>query len=428
MSGGMRKAAIFLSGLDWKTTDVLLKRLPEEEARAVRQEMITVRRISREEIHTAARQFLLETKTVGGVPRSQTPDNSQKTIISGADADVVEFSSNVSASITASAYRVHDSFDSTSVRLENITEQEPKREDRFDAENLTQQNLIQQEESRETESETPPKRFEELERMTPFDAAVFLAAESEQLIAVVLSQLTPQCSRDVLACFERSLKRDVIRRLAKLGETDEMILDEIDFVLKSRLTQEFEEKNKFKPGLALLEQILQTAENESANGVDDGVCNDILLGLNEIEEEERGGYQETDEPEYQNDRDDSIYGEETYDAPLIAFERLALLDDFDLAVLFRGQNSDLTLCALSACDPIFADRVISQFPVYEQITLREMMRQTFSSSPEEQMYSQECILQGALQLIREGIIADVTGAIPPTQFVDPFSQTIDYAA
>ncbi|MDR1385444.1 MAG: hypothetical protein LBJ67_16590 [Planctomycetaceae bacterium] len=417
---GIRKAAIFLNGLDWETANTLLKRLPTEEACAVRQEMVAVQRISREEIHTAVRQFLLDTKNNGKISRSQPPDNSHKTVISGSDSDFVEFSSNVSAatmvssSAISTAYHIHDpSSDSPSAQLENLVEPETKHADNFDAENQPpQQTIIQQNEPNETMPETCPKRFDELERMTPFDAAVFLAAESEQLIAVVLSQLTPQCSRGVLACFEQSLKRDVIRRLAKLDETDETILDEIDFVLKQRLTQEFEEKNKFKPGLALLEQILQSAENESANDVDNSVYNDILLGLNEIEAEERNGYQEMEEPEYQDYQDNSIYGEdpiETYNIPLITFEHLALLDDFDLGVLFRGQNSDLMIRALSACDPIFIDRVLSQFPVYEQITFREMIRQTFSISPEEQTYSQECILQGALQLIQEGIIADVIG-------------------
>jgi len=230
------------------------------------------------------------------------------------------------------------------------------------------------------EQEPEPRRFDYLERRSAFDTAAFLAEEGEQLIAVVLSQLTPRYSGDVLACFEQSLKRDLIRRLAKLDAPDETILDEIDAVLKDRLKREVEDLPKSKPGLALLEQILQVVENE----LDNDLGNDIILGLNEIDQEEQEAayYEQCDEyVDAWSDANDIPYPAEdernhARTMEEITLEDLEQLDDHELIAFFREQDRNgMVETLLASGDAYFVERVLGLFPVYEQVSLREMLRQ-----------------------------------------------------
>jgi len=361
---GIRKAAVFLNGLDRETAGMLLKRLPAEESRAIRREMVAVEGISPSEINKTVRQFLKDTGVVWPEYRhdkSNTPKkpvNTQegithKTVFSADGVDRFELTSRAEhvdhEDVTYPAAHVvpHDECE-VKVPVESETE-----------------SPIAEPAVAETPAEPQPRRFDYLERRSAFDTAVFLAEESGQLIAVVLSQLTPRYSGDMLACFEQSLKRDLIRRLAKLDAMDETILDEIDEVLKDRLKREVEDCPKSKPGLALLEQILQVVENELNNDI----SNDIISGLNEIdlEEQQAAYYEQCDEylPAYDTYESDSEYIDTSSE-----FEDWGMLDDHELGELFRSMDRDVVVQTLLSGDAYFVERVLGLFPVYEQITLR----------------------------------------------------------
>ena len=293
---GIRKAALFLNGLDREAAGILLKRLPAEEARAIRREMIAVEGISPSEINKTVRQFLKDTEYVWPAPLTETGrhdtsiaskmnatvpgDHQHITVISGDGIDSLELSGqtdHANATYHATCESINIERDATTTVETPVSTAE-------------QETVIPIAEPTVVEPPVELRRFDYLERRSAFDTAEFLAEEGEQLIAVVLSQLTPRYSGDVLACFEQSLKRDLIRRLVKLDATDETILDEIDEVLKDRLIREVEDRSKSKPGLVLLERILQVVENELDNtnytgGTDLG--NDILSGLYEIDMEEQ---------------------------------------------------------------------------------------------------------------------------------------------
>ena len=282
---GIRKAAVFLNGLDWETASTLLKRLPPEESREIRREMVAIEGISPTEINKTVRQFLKDTKYDKNIkPKKNTnapADNSHKTVFSGDGVDLVELSGQ--AEQRAGEVIYHVPIEPANYECDIAPDATP-------AATISEQETVASiEEPIAAEMPAEPRRFDYLERRSAFETAVFLAEEGEQLIAVVLSQMTPRYSGDVLACFEQSLKRDLIRRLARLDATDETILDEIDAVLKDRLKREVEDRPKSKPGLALLEQILQVVENELGNDIG----NDIIFGLNEIDlEEQQAVYEE----------------------------------------------------------------------------------------------------------------------------------------
>ena len=396
---GIRKAAVFLNGLDWETAGLLLKRLPAEESRALRREMVAVEGISPSEINKTVRQFLKDTRYEGrgtrgegreaGDERLGTRGEKRESLAPhpsplAAYTDISHKTvSRCSGQTTLSADGM-DCFELTGAEG-RVEEREARDEERGTGDEgmgTRGEEIGNRDEGREPLISNPsslaphpspiiPRRFDYLERRSAFDTAVFLSEEGEQLIAVVLSQLTPRYSGDVLACFEQSLKRNLIRRLAKLDATDETILDEIDAVLKDRLQREVEDRPKSKPGLALLEQILQVVENE----LDNDIGNDIISGLNEIDLEERlqeewlqtsdFGLQET--VSNTNPEARSLVPE-AWD-----FEDLGMLDDFELSELFRSMDRNTLVQTLMSSDVYFVERVLGLFPVYEQITLRETL-------------------------------------------------------
>lgn len=411
---GIRKAAVFLNGLDWETAGLLLKKLPAEEAKAIRREMVAAEGISTGEINKTVKQFLQETQY--GRPDGGKNTNGQvKTVFSEDGVDLFELSGDRRENVVPATLNLHTAFHEGGNVPESNGQINGKSDDmRHDGATLRQTPEV-------TEEPVEPRRFDYLERMSPFDAASFLAEEGEQLIAVVLSQLTPRYSGDVLACFEQSLKRSLIRRLAKLDATDEMIMDEIDMVLKDRLKREVEELPKTKPGLALLERILQVVDSE----IGSEIGNDIISSLNEIDmEEQQAAYYE----QYGGYDSTAIDGQWPEDDGVChwSFDDLALLEDHELEILFRMQDHDLVAKSLLACDEFFVGRVLGRFPVYEQATLRKKLRDAARCDPEEQAYARQCVMQGAAQLVEDGRIADIPLCPGPT-YVDSRSAFVDYS-
>ena len=344
---GIRKAAVFLNGLDKETAGMLLQRLPAEESRAIRREMVVIEGISPSEINKTVRQFLKETKFGTSMAWKTNATASvecrHQTVISDDGMDTFEWSGQANHAETPC----------------RATREPIDIERDVPAATIEQETATPIAEPTIAETLAQPRRFDYLERRSALETAGFLAEEGEQLIAVVLSQMTPRYSGDVLACFEQSLKRDIIRRLARLDATDETILDEIDAVLKDRLKHEVEDRPKTKPGLALLEQILQVVESE--------LSNEIISGLNEIDlEEQQAAYCE---PCVEYDQ----YGE-TWNDESMAYEDLGMLDDHELGDLFRSMDRDNVVQTLMSGDVYFVERVLGLFPVYEQVNLRETLR------------------------------------------------------
>lgn len=415
---GIRKAAVFLNGLDWETASLLLKKLPVEESKAIRREMVAAEGISLGEINKTVQSFLQETQygKTGGAKR----DGRVKTVFSDDGVDMFELTGGSRESgnrdnigPTMSLYTAFadggnmmpSNVDANGDACENAAKQ-PEPSNTAEA-------------AAETTEAVEPCRFDYLERMSPFDAACFLAGEGEQLIAVVLSQLTPRYSGDVLACFEQPLRMSLIRRLAKLDATDETIMDEIDAVLKERLRREVEELPKSKPGLALLERILQVVDNELGHehgGEPGGIGLDIISGLNEIDMEEQQAAYYGQLDACNSESCDDVW----------SFDDLTLFEDHELETLFRMQDRDIVAKSLAACDELFVARVLGRFPVYEQVTLRRMLYEAAACCPDEQAYARHCVMQGTVQLIEEGRIAEPP-VYPDGVYLDSRSTLVDYS-
>jgi len=375
---GIRKVAVFLNGLNKETADMLLHRLSAEESRAIRREMVAIEGISPNEINKTVKQFLkdtnfgLQSSGIGFKHQSRSPKPGVRSLTTlSDDGDLFELSGQPGAVDQATV---------TYPVVQGMRNDENEVKADVEPETTTPPSPVVDEKPTEPQL----RRFDYLERRSAFETAGFLAEEGEQLIAVVLSQLTPRYSGDVLACFEQSLKRDLIRRLARLDATDETILDEIDAVLKERLQREVEDRPIQKPGLALLEQIMQVVENEFDRDADNNIGNDILFGLNEIEQEECGVWSDS-------------HPTPNSQLPTPNFDDLGLLEDYELEALFCVLDRDIVVKSLVGCDAWFVDRVLGQFPVYEQVNLREMLYHAIPMDDAEQNYARECVLSGLEQ-------------------------------
>jgi len=323
MNTGIRKAAVFLSGLDWETADHLLNRLERAEAQAIRNEMVRLHNVSEEEITQTAEAFLQSTRF-----------------------EVV--TDRYSGSLS------HHSVSDSGFCMEGPSQPEVS--------------------PSETQEPLPPHRFDFLETLTPYQTALFLVDESPQVIAVVLSGLTPQYSGEVILCFEQSFRMELIQRLANLNETDEMILDEIEQSLKSRF---------FPVETAPVKQNGRTIIKEILKHVDKREEQEILAGLGELQ------YFPDDEQESG-----------------LTFEHLSRLEDYELGLLYRRMNDDIAVMSLVGADEGFVARVFRQYPVHEQPHIHQLFVHFQQIPTEEIVYARECVLRGAIQFIHEGAISN----------------------
>jgi len=158
-----------------------------------------------------------------------------------------------------------------------------------------------------------------------------------------------------------------------------------------------EERPKTRPGLALLEQILQVVDSELGGEFGHDITGDIISGLNEVEQEEQQAEQQAayydqyegygnvwnqvpltqqrmhcDHYTPGNDADYVNTGT-AYFMPPAQQDAIEMLDDDELAAMFRPLDHETVVNTLLPCDPYFTERVLGLFPVYEQVNLREML-------------------------------------------------------
>jgi flagellar motor switch protein FliG len=209
---GIKKTALFLSGLDYTTVDQLLGRLDADSARRVRREMMSLHSdgVSEQESFRLDNEFL---QKAGRKPQRHVPK--------------------------------------TEFQLANpptVTYQPPKRKSvRFDIESFI------------------PKihPFDFLRQWETEDIVREIAEEHPQTIAVVLAYLPRSRAGKVLASLPPTLKKNVAERLAYFIPPREDLIHEIETTLKNRI------KNKKQNAGHFSKQQHFTFENiESLNDSD----------------------------------------------------------------------------------------------------------------------------------------------------------------
>lgn len=331
---GIHKAAVLLSGLDWEKADDLLKRLDETEARAVRNELARLQNITEEEIRHVAESFLHQNRKT----------------VNRDSFDIFEPSQNV--------YPLHY-----------------VNENHHESYLRQPQNTVSREKIQA--DPLPDHRFQFLEEMSPLETASFLVDESPQVIVLVLSELSPQFSGETLLCFEQELRSDLIQRLSVLEETSEIVIDEIEKLIRTRydsLKSTSNQPNRKN----VLDEILKHADEQMEQ--------EILMSM-----------------EYQQIAPISIY-----DIPPmeITFEHLGLFEDHELAAIYHAISPEIAAMSLMHVDPDFLTRVFNFYSEENKFMLNDFLIRYRGISLEEIQYARQCVLRGAIRLMEQGSVPD----------------------
>jgi flagellar motor switch protein FliG len=184
----------------------------------------------------------------------------------------------------------------------------------------------------------PPFRF--LREAKAEKLARILAAESPQVIALVISHLPAPQAGNLLARLAPALQVEVIRRLVDLEETDPGILREVERGLETRLSEQIRMQRRRVAGVAAVAGILQSAER--------AVGRQILENL------------------AAHDRALA----EKLNPQRVEFDGLLQLSDAALGAVLDAVDVELVVLALVGAPAAYADRFLERFPETEARAIR----------------------------------------------------------
>ncbi len=215
---GIKKTALLLSGLEWKTVDTLLSKLDADSAKAVRRAMMSLGTISSTETNRIAGEFL----NTAGVNR---------------------FAHSPMTAHSQNQYRT---------RSKNA-ESHGRRA--IDAQ--------KQNESEQVPRGALQKPFQYLRHFSTEMIAKEILGEHAQTIAIVLAHLPTSRAGEVLECLPESVQIDVARRLHCFDlHSSADFVPEIDSVLKQRFENlpSHEQRSRHR---AIFEHLLKSTNRET---------------------------------------------------------------------------------------------------------------------------------------------------------------------
>lgn len=296
-------------------------------------------------------------------------------------------------------------------------------------------------------SSVPAPRFAFLQEATAETLACCFAAEHPQTVSLVLAQLPAQRAASVLKLLPAELKAEVVQRLARLDETDEEIVAEIERTLAQSWQPYLHTASARPAGMATLEAMLEAS-----------ACEDrpALLELLEAADPrllQKLGYPrprrgprlvEEDHPNRDGQARESCgarrarsaghggpsrafpaTGLDLQEDPLLPaaawsptvaadlpaagsqrealdFDDLIALDDRALAQIFRAADPRVALLALTGASPQMAERMLGQLPPREAQGLARQMEALGPIRLQDVACAQQQLADLARQLARQG--------------------------
>ncbi len=202
--GGIRKAAVLVAALDCTAADALLERLPDAQARRVRDAVVALREVDAGEQRRVRDEFMRV--------RSMSPRREPAGIeLDGSDSKLAPPRSSGA---------------------------EP---------------------NRAASNGRPPSAF--LAGTAGGDLAEALRSERPQTIALVLAHLAPSRASEVLSRLDPTVQAEVVRRLASLEEADPGVVYEVEQALQSRVARQWGIGPKRVVGRKAVEGILQVGDH-----------------------------------------------------------------------------------------------------------------------------------------------------------------------
>jgi flagellar motor switch protein FliG len=131
-------------------------------------------------------------------------------------------------------------------------------------------------------SEAPP--FEFMRRVSPERSAGLLRNESPQTIALVLASLHTTLAAQVLARLPERQQPDIALRIARMGETSAQVVQQVEEVIRHKLTSVAEREYSAAGGTKTLAEIL----NHSDRTTERNVLENLASADKNLAEEVRG--------------------------------------------------------------------------------------------------------------------------------------------
>lgn len=109
--------------------------------------------------------------------------------------------------------------------------------------------------------------FEFLRRTSPEQIVAFLGSESPQAIALVLANLQTGLAAQVLARLPESTRPDIAVRIAKMGETSPPVIQQVEEVVRRKVTAVVGQEYAAAGGVKSLADILNHADRSTERAV-----------------------------------------------------------------------------------------------------------------------------------------------------------------
>jgi len=185
--------------------------------------------------------------------------------------------------------------------------------------------------------------FEFLRRTPPEQIVAFLRAESPQTIALVIANLHTVLSAQVLARLPERLQPDIALRIARMGETSPTVIQQVEDVVRKKLTAVVEQEYSAAGGAKALALILNHADRPTERNVLDH----LAATDQDLAEEVR--------------------------RMLFVFEDIVALDDRAIQQVLREANQkDLVLALRGVPDPV-KDKLLENMSERGAAMLKEEM-------------------------------------------------------
>ncbi len=228
-------------------------------------------------------------------------------------------------------------------------------------------------------SSTLVKSFQELERVDTKVLANILKNEHPQTIAVVLSQLSPAKSAEVLKYIPEPLKVEVTKRLATLenispeflGELIEVIADEIKAMGISGITQKME-------GITLAAELLNLLDKNTSDMI-----------LNNLEAEDP-------------------YLAEKVREKMFTFEDIRKLDNRAIVEILKAADKNTLIIALKGAPADITEKFLSNMSKKAAEIMKEDMEALGPVRASEVEKAQKDIIKVIKKLADQGLI-DIRG-------------------
>jgi flagellar motor switch protein FliG len=111
------------------------------------------------------------------------------------------------------------------------------------------------------------RSFEFLRRTPPEQIVGFLRTESPQTIALVIANLHTALAAQVLARLPDAVQPDIALRIARMGETSPSVIQQVEEVIRQKLTTVVEQEYSAAGGAKALADILNHAERSTERAV-----------------------------------------------------------------------------------------------------------------------------------------------------------------